>query len=1380
MGGHAFAQAVTESGAPTLRTPRMTPAEYSHLKAVYRERLKTLLPGCEVESLIEAPEKPDYGDLDLIVCSDQTHDLPDLAQQVGARAILVYGSDKDQRCTLAVPKNGCKCEAPVALYKPSHGNVPAQVQSKNLSEEEYAQIDIRFLTPESFEWYAFYASYGDLAALLGRLARPLGFTVSDKGLWLRLQELDDSKDVKWLSIPDKDGYLLLSSDPGKIMAFFGLSAERYWEGFQSMEDFYKWLAECRFISPEIIQIKRDDHNERQKERKRTVYSRFLREWLPARLETDSETTKDVTPQSEHDAEPDFTSKRAELCKEAAEIFAKTEEYAQMRRALILGIRNQTAERLIKPIVAIHSGKADRKLTEVMRAFRRWIVFVDGSPQMGETAHSDGDAQLHHWLDSDFASLENEDAANEWQRGHPPPTTKTATAREKFGCFARKPSSPFPALGCLPHKDWSQCHPPPAHGSLPMANTTSYRRLRDGIHHIRSSLLEIPSAVRDIPTAFRPTSFMDNIFAEANRASIAPATFGPPTSELRETCTDPAEAPSSARGDREAPDASRDQLHSNPETFTTSDMIPEGVTNTTIPETAGEIAQAAAPESSPDNHAPPILQDGPSHDLPLPPVAPAVPMCPIIVHLATGDENESQRASTDISTKPDMGLTASKISYRLQQPPDTQAHAINAVATPVLEMAEPEKTQNTSNAVSPEDDAPTPFTAVREQHPENISKGTNIAENAPLEISDTVGAPDHQPDTDRITVPQIAAPATDAIPPAEATAGATQEESPAGRDRLQTPVNIVTTVNNGTNVAQASAAPTVTKPVEPADLLPPEPDSLAAILIDQQVVQMKKPAPRRKTGKNSPAPKRATTRQPARAKVKAKTCPAQPYERAPNARRVATAKYRVTPPPPTPRPRAQRPTARDRQSLIVKLPISLSPAQQTPNTSAKRKRLAEDTQALEFGPDNKRHKQSEEVLAVDATPFQDSSVVEDAGQQNFSDSHGQESVGPTAASLEDAGIDVNESQHMLPFNGVRPKRDVLGDEKFVEDVKKVLEARTKKKARHMGWRQAIRILDLLERAKYPTEDEARFLSTEEAMEAVRPKKFWNNIIITEGQQTLPLQSVDDFLGEYYDDDTEVWIQDPAIRPSSQPVTRKVKMKKIKDRFAGTMNSQPWNLLELATHCDDGLRPLFLNTEDCRLLTKLKIPNSEDEARRKTYAPGYKEVEKWALLAQAGALTEPHQDSHGYSTYITVNVGLVGFGWLCAPTAEERAAWRKYPMTFTEGNWRYVVLKPGQTVYFPAGTVHFVFRLPAAGNTLAFGGHVLRCSNIVHWVQTLIEERDEKNVTNEDLTDSSSGYLHRVEKFVKRALTNGQAEKWGGQESIEQFLTLKAKFEEKKQK
>lgn len=327
------------------------------------------------------------------------------------------------------------------------------------------------------------------------------------------------------------------------------------------------------------------------------------------------------------------------------------------------------------------------------------------------------------------------------------------------------------------------------------------------------------------------------------------------------------------------------------------------------------------------------------------------------------------------------------------------------------------------------------------------------------------------------------------------------------------------------------------------------------------------------------------------------------------------------------------------------------------------------------------------------------------------------------------------------------------------------------------RSAGRIRDLLFLATLPEEGEVKFLSKDEALAELAPGNFFNGPIITAEQQPLPLSNVDEFLGEYYDDAATVHIQDSSASTGKTATwARSVTMKQVKERFQepSTPEHCPWNMLELATHHDDGLRPAFLNNEDCRLITKLKIPNLSDETRRRKYEPGFKEVEKWALLAEAGALTEPHQDSHGYSTFITVNQGCVGFGWLSHPTPAERAAWRRDPQHFREGRWRYVILKPGQTVFFPAGTVHMVFRLKAAGNSLAFGGHILRCSNIVHWVTTILEEHGNQNIVNEDLGDAAVGYLERVDRFVEQAKKQGTEDKWGGIESIKEFQKLKQRF------
>jgi hypothetical protein len=316
--------------------------------------------------------------------------------------------------------------------------------------------------------------------------------------------------------------------------------------------------------------------------------------------------------------------------------------------------------------------------------------------------------------------------------------------------------------------------------------------------------------------------------------------------------------------------------------------------------------------------------------------------------------------------------------------------------------------------------------------------------------------------------------------------------------------------------------------------------------------------------------------------------------------------------------------------------------------------------------------------------------------------------------------------------------------------------------------------LLTNASPANDEEMLFLSGAEAADMFKPGTFHNGPILTEGQQPLPLQSAKDFLDEYYDDDTKVSIQDPSVKVGKHSV-REVTLGNVKKRILeGKTKGRPWNYLELATHVEDGLRPMFLAGEDTRLLTKLKIEQGAESARRRSYPQGYKEVEKWALLAESGALTEPHQDSHGYSTYITVNQGKIGFGWLSYPSVADRKTWIESPESIRGDRFRYVVLQPGQTVFFPAVTVHFVFRLPSAGHTLAFGGHVLRCSNIVHWVKTLLEEKANTYITNEDLTTSAPGYSNRVETFVRQAQKNGTLEKWGGAAAVEEFLRLKQEF------
>ncbi|KAF2686239.1 hypothetical protein K458DRAFT_278398, partial [Lentithecium fluviatile CBS 122367] len=92
-------------------------------------------------------------------------------------------------------------------------------------------------------------------------------------------------------------------------------------------------------------------------------------------------------------------------------------------------------------------------------------------------------------------------------------------------------------------------------------------------------------------------------------------------------------------------------------------------------------------------------------------------------------------------------------------------------------------------------------------------------------------------------------------------------------------------------------------------------------------------------------------------------------------------------------------------------------------------------------------------------------------------------------------------------------------------------------------------------------------------------------------------------------------------------------------------------------------------------------------------------------------------------------------------EETRIWRADPNAFAGEKLRYVVLCPGQTVYFEAGTIHFVFRL-ADLPTLMVGGHILRWSRVDSWMEIILNQLRFPNTTNEDLSESAPVYVEAV--------------------------------------
>ncbi|KAK4544283.1 hypothetical protein LTR36_004493 [Oleoguttula mirabilis] len=430
MGGGAFSQASAE-GQPTLSTPRMSPDVYFKLKETYTARLRSYLPpNTHLASLTEAPEKTDYGDMDFMIAHDDRINFTDLANHLGAVAILC---PDPQTCTLAVPKDGSRSANPAVVYKQVHVTGPRKLKvSAEVSEEEYAQMDIETVPTQLFEWHTFYASYGDMGGLLGYIVHNLGFTVSDRGLWLRMEELDDAKRLPYpVNVADQDGRILLSHDPAQVMQFLGLRPEVYYEaGFQTLEGLYAWLGECRLLSWDAIKLKRENSSERNREQKRTVFSRFFNEWLPAQAHL-LPNGHPAPPGSATGSPPDkatteglalraaasrarLAAKRAELVADAIHFFAKQHEFETMHTALVRNVRSAIAAQLLKPILALHSGKTNKNLTEIVRAFRRHVgIGEQGQPdgrlrlEILERARTDAQSELWRLVEVDGVAAAGE-------------------------------------------------------------------------------------------------------------------------------------------------------------------------------------------------------------------------------------------------------------------------------------------------------------------------------------------------------------------------------------------------------------------------------------------------------------------------------------------------------------------------------------------------------------------------------------------------------------------------------------------------------------------------------------------------------------------------------------------------------------------------------------------------------------------------------------------------------------------------------------------------------------------------------------------------------------------------------------------------------------
>jgi len=330
----------------------------------------------------------------------------------------------------------------------------------------------------------------------------------------------------------------------------------------------------------------------------------------------------------------------------------------------------------------------------------------------------------------------------------------------------------------------------------------------------------------------------------------------------------------------------------------------------------------------------------------------------------------------------------------------------------------------------------------------------------------------------------------------------------------------------------------------------------------------------------------------------------------------------------------------------------------------------------------------------------------------------------------------------------------------------------------GRRTSELISRIVQKSKPPTDKEAYFLRGEAAAKKVEFGQV-DAPIFTQDQQPFQWKGEDRPISQFFcllEDlglDRTVSVQIPSRSLPAESCEEKTLLE-ARDRFLQQRpTNDPWNLPDLQSPVPSTL-PSFLEGQNCQLLLRVRDAILMGSSAERIAAPGHdwntwRNVLDWALLSEGGHSTAPHMDSHGYSTWITAQEGRIGFGWMSYPTQQEEDAWMSNPHDYTGGDWRYVVLLPGQTVFFPSGTIYFVFRMRGE-QTFALGGHILQWSGIGRWLQVVIAQRKSPDITNEDIEPSASAYVHVIKGLLSNRIRAGRDEEVGGRDAIVRFFAL----------
>lgn len=126
------------------------------------------------------------------------------------------------------------------------------------------QIDLITVSAEHFDSNYNYLSYNDLGNYIGKIAHGFGFKYGQEGLV-----------YDHYFKGSKIGRVIVSKDYDKIYEFLGLDYNRWREGFDELEDIFKFISESKYFNWEYLQLENNNRVNRERDAKRKSYMSFL-------------------------------------------------------------------------------------------------------------------------------------------------------------------------------------------------------------------------------------------------------------------------------------------------------------------------------------------------------------------------------------------------------------------------------------------------------------------------------------------------------------------------------------------------------------------------------------------------------------------------------------------------------------------------------------------------------------------------------------------------------------------------------------------------------------------------------------------------------------------------------------------------------------------------------------------------------------------------------------------------------------------------------------------------------------------------------------------------------------------------------------------------